>query len=298
MKTELNSKLKILVCCHKKSELPQNDFDIFLPIHVGAAISTQNLGIQRDDELDGEKCDNISEKNKSYCELTAIYWAWKNIKKLYPNIEYIGLNHYRRFFNFTEPYAHDWNLKPINDISKYKLNPIKLNCLFNHGIGVMAKKKVYPYSLAVDYSVAHISEDLRTLGNIIKNSFPDYYKDYVKIFYCNNKLSHFNMFIWKYEEFEKYCEWLFALLFKAETLIDISKYNFVQGRIWGYMAERLLNIYVSKNKLKMKYLPVNVYNDKKESLIKYWLNRIRYNIAFNISKPKFQNVWYEKNKNN
>ena len=78
----------------------QNSDEIFFPIHVGAAISNVTLGIQRDDQINGSYCDNISSKNKSYCELTALYWAWKNIKKIYPDLEYIGLNHYRRYFSF------------------------------------------------------------------------------------------------------------------------------------------------------------------------------------------------------
>ena len=86
MKELDSSKIKILVCCHKPCDLPQDD--IFLPIQVGAAISNVDLGIQRDDQLNGHSCDNISAKNQSYCELTAVYWAWKNIKKLYPDLEY------------------------------------------------------------------------------------------------------------------------------------------------------------------------------------------------------------------
>ncbi len=291
----LKTKIKILVCCHKKSDLPNNDDGVFLPIHVGATISDQNLGIQKDSELNNNKCDNISGKNKSYCELTALYWAWKNIKKIYPNTEYIGLNHYRRFFNFTNVFARDWNYKAVKDVTNYRIDYTKLRKLLSKNIGIMAKKKIYPYSLAVDYSVAHVSDDLRILGEIIKEKYSDYYPCFIKFFYCNNKLSHFNMFIWKYDGFEKYCEWLFGILFEAEKRIDISNYSDVQKRIWGYMAERLLNIYVEKNKMSIKYLPVNVYNGNKENIIKYIINRVRYNIAFHLSKPKFSNVWIEKN---
>ena len=94
-----DDKIKILICTHKRAELPKDD--IFLPIQVGASITNEDLLIQRDDQILKRPCTNISSKNKSYCELTAIYWAWKNIKTLYPDLEYIGLCHYRRFFDFN-----------------------------------------------------------------------------------------------------------------------------------------------------------------------------------------------------
>ena len=39
--------------------------------------------------------DNISQKNKTYCELTAQYWAWKN-----EDADYYGFFHYRRYLAF------------------------------------------------------------------------------------------------------------------------------------------------------------------------------------------------------
>lgn len=77
--------IKILVAAHKPYWMP--DDDVYLPIQVGAA-GKESLGWQRDDEGD-----NISAKNPNYCELTALYWAWKNLKA-----DYIGLCHYRRYF--------------------------------------------------------------------------------------------------------------------------------------------------------------------------------------------------------
>ena len=72
------AKIKVLVCCHKATYVPNDD--VYLPIQVGKANSKIDLGFQGDDE--GK---NISEKNFSYCELTAVYWAWKNLK----DIDYI-----------------------------------------------------------------------------------------------------------------------------------------------------------------------------------------------------------------
>ena len=80
---------KIIVCCHKQDVMATQE--PYLPIHVGKMLSSADLDIQSDAE--GE---NISAKNRSYCELTGMYWAWKNLK----NVDVIGLCHYRRYFDF------------------------------------------------------------------------------------------------------------------------------------------------------------------------------------------------------
>lgn len=80
--------IKILVAAHKKYWMP--DDSVYLPIQVGAALHSA-LGYVPDNT--GY---NISDKNPNYCELTALYWAWKNLE-----CEYIGLCHYRRYFGHT-----------------------------------------------------------------------------------------------------------------------------------------------------------------------------------------------------
>ena len=77
--------IKILVATHKKYDMPSED--IYLPIHVGRE-GKEDLGYQGDNQ--GE---NISLKNSNYCELTGLYWAWKNLQ-----CDVIGLSHYRRYF--------------------------------------------------------------------------------------------------------------------------------------------------------------------------------------------------------
>ena len=64
---------------------------VFRPIHVGRALADRPLDITGDDT--GE---NISSLNPSFCELTAIFWAWKNDS----DADWVGLMHYRRFLAF------------------------------------------------------------------------------------------------------------------------------------------------------------------------------------------------------
>ena len=78
--------IKLLVAMHKAYCLPEDA--VYAPIQVGGVHIPGMENALRDDT--GE---NISNKNKSYCELTALYWGWKNLQA-----DYLGLVHYRRYF--------------------------------------------------------------------------------------------------------------------------------------------------------------------------------------------------------
>lgn len=302
MKDKINlnkDNCKILICCHKPCELPPNPDGLFLPIQVGAAISDVDLGMQRDDQVNGEPCDNISAKNKSYCELTALYWAWKNIKKLYPNIEYIGLNHYRRYFSFDKKNCFDDAVVlPENEVKNYSLDKTKLEKILSKYDVLMAKPRTYPYSLEVDYSVCHVSEDLRTLKKIIHEKYSEYDKDVYSVMTCGCRLSPYNMTVIGWNDFDAYCTWLFNILFETEKEIDISKYNAVQGRIFGYMAERLFNVWVRHNLKTVKLLNILKFVDAKTHSglwqFAYLLrNKFLGNISL-IGMTKFSEEYYVK----
>ena len=89
--------IKIFVCCHQPTEIPNHP--LLVPTQVGAALADSHFPGFFYDDTD----DNISLKNRSYCELTAQYWAWKNI-----NADYYGFFHYRRYlypdFKVKRPY--------------------------------------------------------------------------------------------------------------------------------------------------------------------------------------------------
>jgi hypothetical protein len=272
----MSDNIKILVCAHKECELPKDD--IYLPIQVGKAISDIDLGIQGDDTGD-----NISEKNQSFCELTALYWAWKNIKNYYPDLEYIGLCHYRRYLALDK-----WKtgrngicLKNIPDMKDYKHT---LNLYFKKYQMILAHRVSYPYNLKIDYSVHHYSDDYRTLKQIVHDLYPEYDDYFLFIFEHNNKLSHYNIFISPYSVFTEYCEWLFKILFEAERRINISNYRTSQKRIFGYLAERLLNVYVYHKKIKVLYKPIYWINDNKNRYYVDFLRSVKYDFLFFLQK--------------
>ncbi|MFI3277251.1 MAG: DUF4422 domain-containing protein [Rikenellaceae bacterium] len=270
------TRIKILVCTHKKSFLKSDD--IYTPIHVGAEGSDLELNILKDNTGD-----NISAKNYCYCELTAQYWAWKNLK----DVDYIGLCHYRRYFNFYKRGTSFCYYTLIRDeIDSLNLDVPNISTLFSKHDIVLAKPMVSKYSLHVGYCLSHFSKDIRIIEQIIAEKHPQYTHSVKHILHNCNRLSPYNMYIMKWSEFDKYCNWLFPILKEAEARIDISNYDDAQKRVYGYLAERLLNLYVYHNKMNVKYYPIYWLekNEKLSNISRRVWGFLRRSIAFFFNK--------------
>lgn len=207
--------IKIIVATHKKYDIPDKEY--LLPVYVGSALTNYNLTYQRDDVGN-----NISIKNKTYCELTALYWAYKNLQA-----DYIGLCHYRRYFNIDNV-----------DISKYDV--------------ILPKKRHYYIETVYEqFKHAHGSLGLDVAREVIEQYYPDYL-DSFDLQIRKKSLHIYNMFIMKYEVFIEYCEFLFGVLSKIEDRIgDVD-------RLYGYIGERLLDVYLTNNNYRFK--EVNIIN--------------------------------------
>lgn len=213
----------IYIATHKKFDVP-NEKD-YIPLHVGA-FGKDNLGYLYDNTGD-----NISYKNKNYCELTGVYWIYKNSKD-----DIKGLVHYRRYFS-----------------NKYKMKLLSQNDYRN----ILKKYDVIlPFEYKLDctvlenYEECGFKKDLEITREIIKEKYPDYL-DTFNALLDDNKIRLFNMMVAKDYIFNEYSEWLFDILFELEKRIDISDYNDYQQRIYGFISERLLNVYFRKNNLKI-----------------------------------------------
>lgn len=255
------NKMKILVAYHKEDCMPRED--VFLPIQVGKAISSTNLGIQGDD--DGE---NISTKNPYYCELTAMYWAWKNLK----GVDIIGLCHYRRYFDFHHQCRPVFSYTSFSSDDFYNLDFSVNNQIIKRvkdGGIVVARAESLRCTLRQNYCEFHISEDIRTLESILNKIWDEKYKQsYYKVVEYGYKIHPYNMFLMRWEDFDAYCKWLFPLLEQVEQSIDISSHSTYQKRIYGFMAERLLNVWLDAEKKYVIESPVilikenNLQNNK------------------------------------
>jgi hypothetical protein len=269
-------KIKILVCTHKDGFVKSDD--VFMPIQGGKAIADIDLGIQGDDT--GE---NISAKNPHYCELTALYWAWKNLK----DVDYIGLCHYRRYFIFSSLFLKDKIIASEDEFRNMKNTTFELTKHLGKYDIIMAKPTVYQWSLRVDYAICHHSEDYYLLKQVIDTHFPDYSYSFAKVIEYNNRISHYHMFITRWKVFDDYCKWLFLVMEELEKVIDYSSYSVLQARALAFMAERLFNVYVHKNKLKKKYYPiVKLTGDESmPPLLKYIPFRCKNELSFLCNRP-------------
>ncbi|MEN2435670.1 DUF4422 domain-containing protein [Weeksellaceae bacterium A-14] len=283
--------IKILVAHHKPGYICENE--VFLPIQVGKVNSDFDLSIQGDDTGD-----NISRLNPNYCELTAMYWAWKNLK----NVDYIGLCHYRRYFDFKSNFViKNLIIKNLDELEFYEAQYYKIERFLKKYDIIVPKANVYPYNLRINYSSEHLSTDFFVLYDVIKDLYPEYCASYEYIMEQNNNLFPYNMFVTNYSIFENYCQWLFDILFEVEKRIDISNYSLTQSRIFGYMSERLLNVYIYKNNFKVKTLPVILFDNelKNEYSLRYLLRFYKTKFIFKLSSiniaKKEVNI-YEKRK--
>jgi hypothetical protein len=146
---------------------------------------------------------------------------------------------------------------------------------------VPQKRNYFIENVKSHYNNAHYEKDLIITENIIKKLYPQYYFAFEEIM-KGTKLHLYNMFVMKRRLFEKYCEWLFDILFEVEKEIDVSKYDNYQKRVFGFLAERLFNVWLryesQRENVKIKELKViNLEGEKK--ILK----------AFNLIKRKFLN---------
>ena len=105
------------------------------------------------------------------------------------------------------------------------------------------------------YEHAHNKRDLEEAEKIIAELYPEYISAFETVMQ-RTKLHILNMFVMKKELFDAYCQWLFNILFELEKQIDITSYNQYEARVYGFISERLFNVWLEKQQLKVKEIPV------------------------------------------
>lgn len=277
-----DNKIKILVAGHKNVPVLTNN--IYLPIHVGAKIADKKFASPWVGDDTG---DNISDKNKEYCELTGLYWAWKNLK----DVDYIGLCHYRRYFypinsnfknffrksfvfimhliaNFLpQKFSGEYPFQNMDNIFLKSIDVIRLDNKLISEIeksDIILPKKMHFSKLSIfeQFSTCQNVFDFESAIDVLVNDF-GYEKKELKKITKSRKLTTYNMMIMKKYIFNEYCEWLFSVLSKVELRISYEKRNVYQKRVVGILAERLLHIWIelNKNRFKINRIKTAFIND-------------------------------------
>jgi hypothetical protein len=207
--------ITIIVAAHKLYEMPSDP--MYLPVHVGAA-GKESIGYQRDDE--GK---NISELNPFFCELTGLYWAWKNLDS-----DYIGLVHYRRHF------AMGGKTLSYEQIQPY-LGRVRI---------FTPKKRWYVIeTLKSHYEHTHYPEHLVITREVLAEKHPDYLSSYEKT--LSQRWGYmFNMAIMQRDLLNEYCTWLFDVLFGVYHKVDTTDYTAFEKRYVGRVSELLFNVWL------------------------------------------------------
>jgi len=227
-------KIRVIVAAHKAYRMPEDS--MYLPLHVGKTGKELELGFQGDNT--GE---NISEKNPSFCELTGIYWAWKNL-----DADYVGLAHYRRHFRGKRG-ADKWNCI---------LKERQCESLLKEADVLLPKRRnYYIETVYSQYVHAHPSEPLDLALSLAASQGESYAKASEQL--KKRSWTHiFNMFIMKKEIFNNYCAWLFPILFEVEKQIDTTGYSSYDKRVFGFLSERLLDVYLEAEGIPYREIPV------------------------------------------
>ncbi len=230
--------VKIFTMTHKKFDEPKNP--IYIPLHVGRA-SAKDLGY-----LGDNTGDSISEQNKYYGELTGVYWVWKNVQ----DVDIVGVCHYRRYFfnkkgallnqNEYEKILEDFDIITSDEIKSDK-------------------------SYRESYGEAHNINDLILTENVIKRKYPEYITELERVF-SGNSGYYGNLMVTSKDIFDAYAQWLFDIFFELEKQIDVTSYDLYHRRIFGFLSELLMKVWIDKHHLKVYKGQIGITAEKAETV--------------------------------
>lgn len=228
----------IYTITHKKFNPPSDS--TYLPLQVGA-YNQEYYGYLTDDNGS-----SISDLNQYYGELTGLYWIWKNSMQS----DYLGICHYRRYF--------------INHAGCLLAQDDYETILSSHDI-IVSNAAYCDSSYLEYYASAHNQYDLLTVGAVISEKYPEYFSVFEEKIH-GQKYYYGNLFVTSKAYFNEYCEWLFDILFEAQTRIDVSSYDLYNQRVFGFLSEQLLFVWIAYKKLNVYECRIGITSEKAETV--------------------------------
>lgn len=250
----MKKNIKIFVSRRIDQDSKIIDNPLFVNVRCGACFDPHTDSLYIGDNT-GE---NISNKRKSFCELTVHYWAWKN-----QIADYYGLCHYRRFLSFSNQIYKENDFGVVEHsiidnefVSRFGLfeqqmrdEIEKYDVITNTLIPVsQTGNYISVYDYCKQNPSSYYEKDIDTLFKVIKDLYPEDYS-LAKQFFAEDKNCWYNCYVMRADIFNAYSQWLFDILFEFERRIDTTNYTQEQLRMCGVLGERLWGIYLKKLEL-------------------------------------------------
>lgn len=238
--------MAVYIAVHKEAPLPRERG--YVPLQVGAAVhpplpfARDNTGV------------HISEKNPHYCELTGLFWVWQNARDPYK-----GLVHYRRYFTIRGALLTEEEMR---------------YCLTDFDI-ILPRPEPLRESAWQEFCLHSGREsDLLRTRQAVADIDPAFLPAFDRVM-AGRSLCLYNMLITSAEEFDAYCHWLFAVLTQVEAGTDMTDYTPYQRRLYGFLGERLLNVWVAHRGLRVCPLAVKNTEQTRVQGVRLWMRRHR-----------------------
>lgn len=225
--------MAIYVVTHREYNLCHDS--LYHPLCVG--------GYQKNGFLTELTGENIAYLNPRINECTALYWIWKNTSE-----QYVGLNHYRRYFYKNRIISRD--------------NYLDMECaseiLKEYDI-ILSEPDIIDKMTVLDQIYNTINRELcykgyQILRDEIKRKQPGYLGAFDDVM-SGHRAFLCNMFVTRRDILNQYCEWLFSFLIDAANKLDVDSYDSYSQRLMGFFAERMMTVWLRRQRLKIKELP-------------------------------------------
>lgn len=218
-----------------------------------------DLGWLRDNT--GEE---ISAKNPNWCELTGLYWIWKNDH----DSDIVSISHYRRYFQ-----GKNGILRSEEELELLETADV-----------VLAEFEPYKETVYRQYcNESGLAKNLDNVRAIIEKRDPSALQAFDSVM-KQGGLCQYNMMVCRKDRFDAYCRWLFPILEELEQSVDLRDYDEYQKRIYGFLSERLLNVWVRACNLRVTMLPVLQTEMTAEEKRRLQLRRLRNRVEFGLKK--------------
>lgn len=231
------------VAAHKPYDMPEDP--CYLPIHVGRALHPEIIP-QLDSRFVGDDTgDNISDQNATFCELTALWWLWRNCDS-----DFKGLVHYRRHLASPDPSRRGSG----DRLSRVATGEELLRLLSRYDAVLPRRRNYYIETMRSHWDHTQPPEQLAEAERVVADLEPGYSEALSSV--LSSRGAHmFNMMVMRADLFDAYCAWLFPLLGELTRRIDPASYPPFRARYPGRVSELLLDAWLDVNGVSYAELP-------------------------------------------